>query len=130
MDRSGPVSGSILDEFLTEKPGAADGDRRDGQDGKSPSEFERYVAMLDVELAGGNRLALPYAALLRITFDPSAGIELHYPEDKVRIEGRRLGDLYRALRQHRLASVRAGEAFDGKAGDPVITAVHWDHQGS
>ena len=87
---------------------------------------ESYVAMLDLVLTGGNRAAFPYSTLLKIEFDPSSGIRLHYPMETVKVEGHRLGDLYRALTQHRVPSIKAtGERADWDAGDgsPVVTRI-------
>jgi len=70
---------------------------------------ERYTAMLDCALAGGNRAAFPYSMLLRATFNPSTGIELVFSGATVTIKGRKLDDLYRAIIQHRATSVTASD---------------------
>lgn len=67
---------------------------------------ERYAAMLDCVLAGGDRAAFPYSMLLRATLNPSTGIELVFSGAIVTIKGRKLGDLYRAIIQHRATSVQ------------------------
>ena len=70
---------------------------------------ERYAAMLDCVLAGGNRAAFPYSMLLRATLNPSTGIELVFSGATVTITGRKLGELYRAIIQHRATSVKASD---------------------
>ncbi|MEO1279471.1 MAG: hypothetical protein AAFV77_11000 [Planctomycetota bacterium] len=70
---------------------------------------ERYTTMLDCVLAGGDRAAFPYSMLLRATLNPSSGIELVFSGAVVTIRGRRLGELYRAIIQHRATSVKTSD---------------------
>ncbi|MEN1706035.1 MAG: hypothetical protein AAGJ54_11055 [Planctomycetota bacterium] len=89
---------------------------------------EAFVSMLDLELANGNRVALPYATLLKIEFDPSSSIRMQFSTDEVLIEGRRLEELYRGIMQHRVRTV-AGDGprslFDPRADQQqaVITSI-------
>ncbi len=70
---------------------------------------ERYTAMLDCVLAGGDRAAFPYSMLLRATLNPSSGIEMVFSGAVVTITGRKLGELYRAIIQHRATSVKVSD---------------------
>ena len=81
---------------------------------------ESYVAMLDLQLGNGNRMALPYSTLMKVTFDPSAGMTLHYPGEEVTLKGQRLESLYKAIAQQRVTSVRA-------VGSRIDIAVHGDN---
>jgi len=85
---------SFLDQYFNESR------RRDQQtDSKRrrSSVAGAYVATLDLRLASGTRVALPYSTLLKTTFDPSTGITLEYSTDTVTITGRRLGPIYKAI---------------------------------
>ncbi|MCB9839010.1 MAG: hypothetical protein H6813_06695 [Phycisphaeraceae bacterium] len=102
-----------------------DGDTRD--DDRQPV-AESYVAMLDLVLTGGNRVALPYTTLLKVEFNPSAGITLFFPMDTVEIKGRNLESLYRSLTQHRVPSIQAASARSGEWGgdddqQAVVTSI-------
>jgi len=102
------------------------------EDGGAYEPVPGHVAMLDLELPGGNRVAFPYATLMRIEFDPSDGILLRFATDDVRIEGRRLEELYRGLTQHRVPRVKATGSEHPVAGvdsnvdgGPVVTGIRW-----
>lgn len=115
----------VDDSAKSRRRGHAD-ERSEGREGASLS--ERYVPMLDLVLADGRRVGLPYAMLVRAEFDPSKGITLRFSTDDVVIEGYRLKPVYKAILQHRARTIRAkgnaGEFEKDKAGsEPVITRV-------
>ncbi len=118
---------SILDRYLNEPP------RPTKRAAAPPSTevveaSERYVAMLDCVLGNGNRVALPYAMLLRAEFDPSKGITLRYSTEDVEIAGYRLEPVYRAIVQHRAREIKetsrqSGFESEQEGSGPVITAI-------
>ena len=69
------------------------------------------VAMLDLELEDGSRLALPYHDLESVGFDPDGRIELTYRSRRVTFRGSALLPLHKALTGHRVGSVKAGGRF-------------------
>lgn len=85
-----------------------------------------YVTMLDLELANGDHVALPYGTLLKIQYIPSKGIRMQFSTDDVVIRGHRLDGLYRRLAQHRVPRlVATGERsdFESASKDAVISEV-------
>ncbi len=121
----------ILKKYAAAPRGNGRGQRGDGNaannDDRQPV-AESYVAMLDLVLAGGNHVALPYTTLLKIEFDPSTSITLSFPADTVEICGRNLDNLYKALSQHRVPSIQAvGERSGEWGGDDdqsiVVTSI-------
>ena len=87
---------------------------------------EGFVAMLDLQLATGDRVAFPYATLLKAVFNPSDGIKLTYSTEDVMIEGRRLEPIYKAISQHRarfVKSVGAVGEFEAAGEIPVVTSI-------
>lgn len=120
-------NGSILDEFYDREPGSRTDERQESAECFDVA--EAYVAMLDLHLANGDRVALPYSLLMKIEFDPSEGITLRFSTDDVTIKGRRLEPLYKALMQQRVSGI--GEASNGhpaanEAVHAVITNIAWE----
>jgi len=120
------VSDDVLSKYGINRRPSAD------EEGGAYDPVPGHVAMLDLELPGGNRVAFPYATLMRIEFDPSAGILLGFATDDVRIEGRRLEALYRGLTQHRVPRVKAttgnhplGDIQSNTDGGPIVTGIRW-----
>lgn len=106
------------------------GARQNGDGGEAGSgalaAAEGFVAMLDLQLATGDRVALPYATLLKAAFNPSEGIKLTYSTDDVVISGRRLEPLYKAITQHRariIKSVGSAGEFETTTDQPVVTSI-------
>lgn len=91
----------------------ADPQRRDAE---PPQPFDearprsREDIMLDIRLTGGQRVALSYAFLAKVEYQPGDILRLHFDADVVRIEGRRLLGVYELLRQHRAKYVQEGSA--------------------
>ena len=121
---------SIVDKYMPKQPRRSGNDA--GDDNTSATEIretfrdgEMYVAMLDLVLKGGNRVAMPYSTLLKAEFDPSNGITLRYSTDDVKIQGSRLDQLYKAILQHRAREVVvSGGRIVPVGGDgPVVTAI-------
>ncbi|MEQ9617074.1 MAG: hypothetical protein RLN60_03470 [Phycisphaerales bacterium] len=121
---------SIVDKYLPKQPRRSGNDRDDGNAPASEiretfRDGEMYVAMLDLVLKGGNRVAMPYSTLLKAEFDPSSGITLRYSTDDVTIQGSRLDQLYKAILQHRAREVvvSGGRIVPAGDGGPVVTAI-------
>ncbi len=116
----------FLDQYFNESP-LERRSRDDASTAKRSGVAEGYVAAIDLHLADGSRVALPYATLLRTTFDSSKGVTLEYSTDTVTITGYRLESIYKAIAHHRLAELKAaGETeamFSKKDGGPVVTAI-------
>ena len=82
------------------------------------------VAMLELELEDGSRLALPYHDLESVGFDPDGRIELHYRSRKVIFRGTALLQLHKALTSHRVGSVKAGGRFGSETpSDPFVKSI-------
>lgn len=99
---------------------------------------EAYVPMLDLVLGNGNRVALPYAMLMKVAFDPSRGITLQFASDNVTVTGFRLEAVYRGLVQHRVRELVASPArpefiahgHEREAGtEPVISGIRCEPAG-
>lgn len=100
-----------------------------------PDEYEAYnierqprscFALLDFCLSNGDHQAIAYNHLYDITFNRSEGLVLTFSEHVVQIKGRRLEDLYRQLKRHRVIWVwEAGPQEDklANAKDSVITKI-------
>lgn len=84
---------------------------------------EAHVAMVDLHLGDGRRVALPYATLLKIEFDPSTGITLQFATDVVTVSGRRLEPLYKGLLQHRVQEVAPAVRGEFEAEGPAVTGI-------
>lgn len=111
----------ILDQYLGSRA-----ERTQETDNGVYVAVESYVGMLDVQLGNGNRVALPYATLLKVTLDPSSGMTLHYPNEEITLRGRRLEALYKAIAQHRVTTVReSGSRHDliDEGTGPAVTQI-------
>ena len=117
--------GSIAAKYLSNP--ATRERRREDEAGSTQGIGERYVAMLDLVLEDGRRIGLPYAMLLRAEFDPDKGIALRFTSDDVTIAGYRLGELYRAILQHRAREVvecgRRAEFEKADGTGPVVNSI-------
>ena len=85
--------------------------------------------LLDLCLRSGDHRAIAYNHLYAIDFTPSVGLTMTFTEHIVRIEGRRLHELYRYLKRHRVAWIwEALEQEERLASetDPVITKIAID----
>lgn len=80
---------------------------------RAPRSRGRESLMLDVRRADGQRHALSYAYLMRVDFEPGDRLRLRFGEAVVRVEGRRLGDLYRRLLEHRVEGIQEGTEAEG-----------------
>ena len=91
--------------------------------------------MLELRKASGNVLAVGYAWLERVEFDPSDGIILHLVGQKIRVRGRNLNAescrmvrLFQGIVRHRVPWVQeAGAAAAVRAGkgETVVEAIEW-----
>ncbi len=70
----------------------------------SPQANQR-AEMLDLVFKNGKRRGFEYSHLYDITFDPDTGIELHFSEHTVRIQGLRLLAGYKRLLGHRVIRI-------------------------
>lgn len=95
---------------------------------------ERAV-MLELRKKGGNILAIGYAWIERITFDPSEGITLHAAGQRVLIVGKHLNGpegararLFAGLAQHRVPWIQEAsqaECFARSSLACVVEAIEW-----
>ncbi len=87
----------------------------------------RALIMLEICKSDGYRLVLPYIDLKRIsTMNPDLGFELHYPDQKIVVEGRNLKECYRYIKQNRLDSMVEAERTGVMAGvqqAPIINSI-------
>lgn len=125
MSTSGkPPTGSVLDRYIKDRPKAAEPDQPIKH--SCFTEMPIAVAMLDLHLADGSRLALPYHYLEAIDFilSPASEIKLTFPTKSVQIKGHNLHSLYMALTGHRVGRVEAtaNDQF-GEAKGPVVTKI-------
>ncbi|WP_145349498.1 hypothetical protein [Roseimaritima multifibrata] len=77
-------------------------------------------------LKTGQREALPYSDLRRLSFNPSEGITLTYIECIITITGRRLDQGFQKLASQRVVFIAEADHATGKLvedGDPVITGL-------
>jgi hypothetical protein len=95
---------------------------------------ERSV-MLELRQRDGNILAIGYAWLERVEFDPSHGIKLHAAGQEITIAGRNLNKevrpnvrLFESLVRHRVPWLREadhGELMQSPESATVIEAIAW-----
>lgn len=120
------MNGDLISQFLGTPPEPSPRPRRAAASEDTSGISESYVSMLDLVLVAGQRVALPYSTLLKVEFDPTKGIALHFSTDEVTITGYRLEALYRAIVQHRAREVKElghkGE-FEKEGSGPVITEI-------
>lgn len=70
---------------------------------------------LEVRFRTGDGCFFPYAYLVYCRYDRSGTIELHFSSWVLRIEGRNLGELYRALGKHAVSAIQEGDHEDHSA---------------
>ncbi len=86
-------------------------------DGETPT------PMVDFRGHDGHSLALPYARLLSIDFQPVSGISLEFQDHRVKIRGRNLRRLYAALVQHRVVFVQEGDLDVVSESEPFVDRI-------
>lgn len=95
-----------------------------------PATFGENPPMVELWLATGNRVGLPYAWLSEVTYDPSAGVTLAFTTGAaVAITGRHLGPVYAALLAHQAVSVREADPPTAELageGTPVVEGIRVD----
>lgn len=95
-----------------------------------PDRYGDSPSMLELRLATGNRVGLPYAWLSEVTYDPSTGITLAYTTGAgVTITGRRLGPVYAALVAQQAVYVREADPPTAELladGVPVVESIRVD----
>lgn len=69
-------------------------------------------ACFDLRLAEGERVALPYAHLIEVKYEPVQGIKIITTNKKVWIKGRELEKLHDYLVAYRVRYIVAHEGFD------------------
>jgi hypothetical protein len=75
----------------------------------------REALMLDVRLTDGTIVSFPYAALSRVTYQPTGVIVLRFGGDTVTAEGRNLHRLRDALAEHRARFIQQGTDAEEEA---------------
>lgn len=89
-----------------------------------PATFGEFPPMVELVLASGNRVGLPYAWLSEVTFDPSAGVTLAFTSGPaVTITGRHLGPVYAALVAHQAVYVREADPPTAELAGDGVTVV-------
>ena len=92
-----------------------------------PSTFGEFVPMVELRLANGDRVGLPYPWLVEVRFDPSAGVTLAFTTGAtVVIRGRHLGGLFTALLRHQAVYVREADPPTAELladGVPVVESI-------
>lgn len=103
-------------------------DNVDEQEKLPISDYFRVVrvrnspACLDLHLADGSFVAVPYSLVSLISFDPSEGIEISLANEKnVIISGRNLDKIYKYLTNFRVRLIKANIGND--TSDEAITFV-------
>lgn len=86
-------------------------------------DVEGRTIMLDVRLRTGDRCAFPYAYLLEVRHDRSAGVVLRFSTATVEIRGRHLGELYEALVTQRVLWVEEGGRDVLPESSPFVSAI-------
>lgn len=71
-------------------------------------------ACLDLRLADGKRIGLPYAYVNAIAFDPESGITLTTTREQVTITGRNLARLFDHLLSYRVRYIQANLGGDSQ----------------
>jgi hypothetical protein len=93
------------------------------------------AVMLELRKKNGNVLAVGYAMLDPIEFDPSEGVTLHSAGRKIRITGRNLNSevrpgvrLFRGITRHKVAWIQEADepaAMQAGKGATVVEAIVW-----
>lgn len=66
--------------------------------------------MLDLVFKDGRRKSFSYSHLYRAEYDPQNGIELHFSDHVVRVQGLRLLDGYRRLLSYRVIKIEQADS--------------------
>lgn len=95
--------------------------------GGAGNDYAPRPFMIDLLPVGGSRHAFPYAQLLRVHYEPGAGIELFFATHNVTIRGRSLDPLYEGIIAQAVGQVVAvGERHDpgnDEHGGPLVHAI-------
>ena len=85
------------------------------------------ATMLELRKKNGNILALGYAWLEKVEYDPSDGITLHFVTQKIRLEGRNLNtqspntiSLLQGLMRHRVVWIQEEQAVEFDSGRTML----------
>lgn len=100
LDRMGLAREANEDELVDEFDGESE--YRAFAASRNP---RRVETMLDLVFRSGAHESLSYAHLYQISFDPSNGLLLNFTDHLVTIQGHRLLDLYRYLKNHRVTYI-------------------------
>ena len=80
--------------------------------------------MLDLRFKDGRRKALPYGYLTQVDLDPSADLTIAFTACQIKITGRNLDAVYKAILNHTaLAIIEAGEQFDDGQDVPFVETI-------
>ncbi|MCA9216798.1 MAG: hypothetical protein KDB27_27200 [Planctomycetales bacterium] len=128
---------SVDDSLLTKyglSPGTPPKDGLDEQDLR-PENYKAFGidsqvrpsnAMIDFWLVDGSEKAFAYTHLYDAAYDPSSGIILNFSGHRVTLLGRKLHELYRAIKRHRVVYVWEADPPTTRLtppGTPVITRI-------
>lgn len=121
-DNHPPAGGSVLDKYR--RSGRAESPSQAAADPpiehRCFSEMPIQVVMVDLHLASGDCLALPYHYLEEARFDRSGVITLTFHEQEVKIHGRHLHPLYSGLTRHRVGRIEPVARSDFEDGDQTV----------
>ncbi len=82
------------------------------------------AAMLDLRFKNGNRVALPYGYITSLVLDPSVGLQIRMADCVVKIKGRLLEPIYKAIANHTaLAVVECQSGFDEGGDVPFVQSI-------
>lgn len=126
------MSGEERDDILAEYLNPPDETAGPPGEARGLVTAESYVAMLDLELEGGNRIALPYSGLMKAEVNPSTGINLTYATATVELRGMGLVPLYKAIARHRVLTIKAGKNLfpeSGHEATAIVTAIRISSNG-
>ncbi len=86
---------------------------------------ERALLMLEFVLVNGNRQLLSYSPLWSVEFNLSKGLVLDFGRWRATVSGRRLGQVFDALREHRVVSLCVADMHGSPPDDetPVVTGI-------
>lgn len=115
---SGRPAAPVVEESTQE-------DADDYQAGSSVSGSRSAEIMLELRFKTSDAIAFSYALLLNAAWNPSEGITLEFTTHRVRLLGRNLRELYRALILHRLAHVQELQSRTDEQPDDatVVTTI-------
>lgn len=80
-------------------------------------------ACLDLRLADGKRIGLPYAYINSIAFDPELGITLTTTREQVTITGRNLSRLFDHLLCYRVRFIQANLGGDSQEDGVFVESI-------